>query len=744
MQLNGSRHHIGNLWPASRSIPIYGDTWRGNATVATFHASNLLNPFKNRRVRIRVAKTKVTKLKSYVTGASALILLAACSQEPATEATEAHAEAPALVSGISVENMDTSIRPGDDFFSYVNGKWLEQTELPADKPAYGGFSVLNEEAQEQVKSIIEESATGDFAKGTDEQKVGDLFKSWMDVDTRNARGIEPLKPEFRRIDSIGNYDELALYFAAANRRGYAMPFGLGQDADFKDPTTYMIYAAQSGLGLPDREYYLKDDEKSAELREKYVAHIEKMFDLAGLPGGAAAARTIMALEHRLSAEQMKKEDTRDMIALYNKIPVDELDELMPKFNWDGYLAESGLPELDGVVVMMRDYMGALDDIIEDTDLDTWKTYLRWAVLNATANRLTTEIDKQNFEFYGKTLAGVEEQEEMWRRGVNVVNRNVGEVVGKVYVNRHFPPEAKERMLKLVGNLVKAYEISIKNLDWMTDETKAQALDKLSKFTPKVGYPDVWRDYSGLSIDSDDLFGNLERAALAEHERAIGRQGGPVDRTEWGMTPQTVNAYYNPPLNEIVFPAAILQPPFFNLEADDAVNYGAIGAVIGHEIGHGFDDSGSTFDGDGVLRNWWTDEDRAEFEKRTAKLIAQYNDFHPFDDLSVNGEYTLGENIGDLGGISIGLLAYKLSLNGEEAPVIDGLTGVQRVFLGFGQVWRSKYRDEFLRLLIGTDPHAPSMYRANGAVRNVPDFYEAFDVHEGDALYLPPEERVKIW
>ena len=686
-------------------------------------------------------------MRIHIAGALALILGTGCGQQTGTETTmpaEVAPEAPVLVSGITPEYMDRNVRPGDDFFSYVNGKWIAETEIPADKGSYGGFSLLNDESQERVKAIIEESATGDFAAGTDEQKVGDLYKSYMDMDARNARGTQPLQPELDRIAAISDYDELAVYFAAANRRSYATPIFLGQYADFKDPTTYMIYAQQSGLGLPDREYYLNEDERSADLRSQYVEHVEKMFDLAGLPDGSAAAQAIMALEHRLANEHMKKEDTRDMVALYNKIPVGELNELMPKFNWDGYIAESGLDDLDGLVVMMRDYMSALDDIIEDTDLDTWKTYLTWAVLNSTASRLTADLDKQNFEFYGKAMSGTEEQQDRWRRGVNVVNGSVGEVVGKVYVKQHFPPEAKERMLELVGNLVKAYEVSINNLDWMTDETKAEALDKLSKFTPKVGYPDVWRDYSALTVQSDDLFGNMERAALAEHDRAIERQGGEVDRTEWGMTPQTVNAYYSPPLNEIVFPAAILQPPFFNLAADDAVNYGAIGAVIGHEIGHGFDDAGSTFDGDGVLRNWWTDEDRAEFEKRTGKLVAQYSAFQPFDDLNVNGEFTLGENIGDLGGITIGLLAYQLSLNGEEAPVIDGLTGVQRVFLGYGQVWRNKYRDETMRLLIGTDPHAPSMYRANGAVRNVPEFYEAFDVAETDALYLAPEDRVKIW
>jgi len=683
-------------------------------------------------------------LKRLLYGAAILLALGGCGQEP-TPDTTATVEAPReLASGIGFEHMDTSVRPGEDFFTYVNGKWVEETEIPADKASYGAAYILHEQSQDQVRAIIEESAGGDFVMGSDEQKVGDLYKSFLDMETRNARGLEPLQPALERIQSIDSNEDLAAYFGWANKLGYRAPFALDQYADFKDPTHYMIYAEQSGLGLPDREYYLKDDEKSAELRDKYKAHIAKMFELAGLPDGEGSAATVMDLEYRLAEKQLRKEDTRDYVALYNKVPVDELTNLMPNFDWQAFLAETDLQKLDALVVFMSDYLGALDGIMVDTDLETWKTYLTWALLDSTATRLTDALDRQNFEFNGKTLSGVEEQQEMWRRGVNLVNANLGEVVGKVYVSKHFPPEAKERMLDLVGNLIKAYEVSIRELDWMSEATKTEALDKLSKFTPKIGYPDVWRDYGAVQIRADDLFGNLERVALAEHARQVKRQGGPVDRTEWGMTPQTVNAYYSPALNEIVFPAAILQPPFFNLDADDAVNYGAIGAVIGHEIGHGFDDSGSTFDGNGVLRNWWTDEDRAEFEKRTEKLVAQYSAFKPFDDLSVNGEFTLGENIGDLGGISIGLLAYKLSLDGKEAPVIDGLTGTQRVFLGYGQVWRSKYRDEAIRLQIGTDPHAPSMYRANGAVRNVPEFYEAFEISEDDALYLPPEERVKIW
>ena len=677
-----------------------------------------------------------------IIGAVALTALAACGQQQ--QPTQVAEDAQQLRSGIAVENMDTNVRPGDDFFSYVNGKWVADTEIPADKSSYSVFSSLNDEAQERVKQIIEESASGDFAKGSDEQKVGDLYKSFMDWDTRNAKGVAPLQPELDRIDAIATHDELAVYFASAIMRGLDAPFAIAQFADLKDPKHYGIYMFQSGLGLPEREYYFNTDDKSKELREQYVAHVQKMFELAGLDAPAEAAETIMALETKLAEVNMKKEDTRDWAANYNKVAIADLPGIMPKFNWDGYIAEFNAPQVKEMIVIMTDYQKALDGIIQETELDTWKTYLRWSALNATASRLNEALDKQNFEFYGKALSGTEEQLPTWRRAVRTVNGNLGEVVGKVYVKRYFPPEAKDRMLELVGNLIKAYEVRIQDLDWRSDETRVQALDKLSKFTPKIGYPDVWRDYSALEIAADDLYGNLERAALAETRRQIERQGGPVDRSEWGMTPQTVNAYYSPPLNEIVFPAAILQPPFFDLEADDAVNYGAIGAVIGHEIGHGFDDKGSTFDGDGVLRNWWTDEDRAEFEKRTAELVEQYDAFAPFEDLHVNGEFTLGENIGDLGGISIGLLAYQMSLDGKEPPVIDGFTGMQRVFIGYAQVWRNKYRDEALRLLIGTNPHSPAMYRANGAVRNVPEFYEAFEVAENDELYLLPEERVKIW
>lgn len=682
------------------------------------------------------------------------ILLAGCGQDNNTSQSAQTTTPPASPeptdrqvekhSGILLQNMNTAVGPGDNFNAYVNGSWIDSAEIPADRASDGTFVMLRDEAQENVKLIIEASAEGDFAKGTDEQKVGDLYTSYMDMDTRNALGTKPLDSGMAKIEVLENYQDLAVYFADANKLSINMPFGLGQYVDFKNPNSYMMLTWQGGLGLPDRQYYFDDGEKPEAIRQAYVKYIHTMFDLAGLPEAADAANMIMALETRIAAEQMLKEDTRDMVALYNKIPLAELSELMPKYSWDAYLDAAGISNIDGLVVTQLDYMKALDDIITSTSMQDWKTYLRWKLLNTTAEYLSADLDNQKFDFYSKTLNGVEQQLPMWKRAVTNVNNNLGEVVGKVYVARHFPPEAKARMLELVNNLLKAYEISITDLDWMSDATKVEALRKLSKFTPKIGYPDKWKDYSSLNIEADDLLGNMARSSLFVYETNIARQGGPVDRSEWGMTPQTINAYYNPPLNEIVFPAAILQPPFFDLYADDAVNYGAIGAVIGHEIGHGFDDSGSTFDGDGVLRNWWTDADKVKFEKLTARLVGQYSAFQPFDDLHANGEFTLGENIGDLGGLSIGLLAYKLSLNGAEPPVLDGFTGMQRVFIGWAQVWRSKMRDEALRSLINTNPHSPPQYRINGVVPNVPEFYEAFDVLDSDALYLAPEDRVKIW
>ena len=664
-----------------------------------------------------------------------LLVITGCKEEAKIEKE--------LTSGILSENMDTSVNPGDDFTAYVNGAWVKNTEIPDDKASYGIGYILYEESEDNVKKIIEESASGDFAEGSDEQKVGDLYKSYMDLEKRNEIGVAPLGSEFDKIDAISSYDDLATYFAYANKYGINVPIGMFVWQDFKNPTIYTVYTWQSGLGLPDRDYYLNEDDRSVEIRAKYLEHMEKMFSLAGISDSKAAAATTMSLETKLAEKHMEKEKTRDLVALYNMFPVDTLSNIMPKFNWTAYLKEAGLDKQEKLGVLMLDYTKALDAIITSTDLDTWKTYLTWGVIDANASRLNEALDKQNWEFYSKELRGTKEQRPLWRRGVGSVNGTMGEVVGKVYVKKHFPPEAKERMETLVSNLIKAYEVSIKELDWMSDATKEEALDKLSKFTPKIGYPDKWKEYE-FEIKGDDFFGNMRRARLYEYNRELAKLGQPIDRDEWGMTPQTVNAYYNPTMNEIVFPAAILQAPFFNLNADDAVNYGSIGAVIGHEIGHGFDDSGSTFDGDGAMRNWWTDTDKEEFKKRTGALIEQYNQYEVLPGLNVNGEFTLGENIGDLGGLSIALKAYNMALNGADAPEMDGFTGEQRVFIGYAQSWRSKSRDEALRVQVNTDSHSPADFRVNGIVRNVPEFYTAFDVKEGDSLYLAPEKRVKIW
>jgi len=649
-----------------------------------------------------------------------------------------------LQSGILLKNMDTTVVAGNDFTRYVNGSWMKNTKIPDDKSNYGVGSMVNDKAQEDVKALIENAAKGDPKADSEEQKIGDFYESYLNTKVRDSIGLAPLNEEFKKIDGIASPGDLAKYFGYAGKLGFMAPFGVGVLEDFKDPKKYMLYSWQGGLGLPDREYYLLTDPKSVEIRAKYLTHVEHMLTIAGIPDAKVKAGQIVALETSIASKQMKKEETRNMAGLYNKYAVKKLNTLLPDFDWNALLTEAGVAKEDSLVVCQVAYTKDLSAILKNTPIDTWKTYLKWSVIHGSATSLTSALDKENFDFYAKTLNGVKEQRPQWRRAVDVVNGALGEMVGKLYVEKHFPPAAKERMLKLVENLLKAYETSIKALDWMSPETKKEALVKISKFTPKIGYPDKWRDYSALKIVKHDLYGNNKRATEFEYNRTISKLGKPVDRSEWGMTPQTVNAYYNPTMNEIVFPAAILQPPFFDMKAEDAVNYGGIGAVIGHEIGHGFDDQGSTFDGDGVMRNWWTAKDQSEFKKRTSALISQYSGFKVFPDLNVNGEFTLGENIGDLGGLSIALKAYNTSLNGKPAPVMDGFTGDQRVFIGWAQVWLGKSRDEALRSQVSTDAHSPARFRVNGVVRNIPEFYTAFKVKPTDSLYLAPEKRVKIW
>lgn len=678
---------------------------------------------------------KLNRLTGAAMFAGTALFMSACSHSDPQQK---------LQSGIILKNMDTTVAPGNNFTGFVNGTWMKNTIVPSDKARYGIMEIINDKAQEDVKALIENAAQTKSKGGSEEQKIGDYYESYMDMGARDSVGLAPLAAEFKKIDALTATRDLAAYFAYANKRGNKIPFSLGVIEDFKDPKKYMLYTWQGGLGLPDRDYYLLRDAKSKEIRQKYILHIGNMLNIAGIADAKVKAAQIMALETLLASKQMKKEETRNMAGLYNKYAVKDLNTLLPELDWNTLLKEAGTSSQDSLVVTQVAYTRDLNAILKNTPVDTWKDYLKWSVITGAASSLNTALDTENFNFYGKTLKGIKEQKPQWRRAVDVVNNNLGEMVGKLYVEKHFPAEAKERMLKLVGNLLKAYEASIRELNWMSAETKKEALVKIKKFTPKIGYPDKWRDYSALKVAKNDLYGNNVRSAEFEYNRTINKLGKPVDRMEWGMTPQTVNAYYNPTMNEIVFPAAILQPPFFDMNADDAINYGGIGAVIGHEIGHGFDDQGSTFDGDGVMRNWWTRKDNEEFKKRTSALVAQYSAFKVFPDLSVNGDFTLGENIGDLGGLTIALRAYKASLNGEPAPVMDGFTGEQRVFIGWGQAWLSKSTEEALRNQVSTDSHSPAEFRVNGVVRNIPEFYTAFHVQPTDSLYLAPEKRVKIW
>ena len=682
------------------------------------------------------------RLMPSVMCAIAALVLAACSKDQGAIAEGALKSGRTL--GFDPTELNDAVHPGDDFFAYVNGKWISENEIPADRSRYGAFDMLRDKSDEDVKAIIEEASASSNAVGSDEQRVGDLYLSFQDFASRDAAGIQPLKPYLSAIDALDTKLDVFAFFGVGARLGFNSPVDMFAYADAKDPGINTMYLGQGGIGLPEREYYFNDDDKSESLRQQYKALITDAHALAGLPLEPEAVDVIYGLEEAIARAHMTKEETRNFANNYTKFDQGDLGLLIPDVAWDQFLGAFGLPEPGYLVSVTTPFFERLGPILDTAPVADWKLYLRWQVLNSQASRLTRALDDRNFEFYGKALRGIEEQRPDWKRAVAVVDAGLGELVGKVYVERHFPPEAKERMDVLVANLVKAYQDSVKALDWMSEETKAEALDKLSKFEPKIGYPETFRRYAGVTIAKNDYFGNSMRIREANVERDISRHGGPVDRDEWGMNPQTVNAYYTPVLNQIVFPAAILQPPFFDLNADEAINYGAIGAVIGHEIGHGVDDQGSKFDGDGNIRNWWTDDDRAEFEKRTDALVGQYDSYYPFLDLHVNGTFTLGENIGDLGGISIALKAYLDSLEGQEPPVIESFTGVQRVFIGFGRVWRSKIRDEALRAQIATDPHSPAIYRANGSVRNVPEWYRAFEVSDSNELYLAPEERVKIW
>ena len=668
----------------------------------------------------------------------AAALLAACGKKTAP------AEGAALVSGVDQRNFDAQIAASQDFYRHVNGSWLSQTAIPADKSNYGAFTKLADDAQQQLREIIETAASSSDKKpGSDEQKVGDFYASFMNESRADALGLEPLAEERAAIDALDDKKDLPALLARLSKRGVDV-FGGYIEPDAKNSSQYIVYLEQGGTLLPDRDYYLLGDDKFVAIRKAYLAHIEKMLALAGAKDAAVQARAVLAFETALAEAQWTRVDSRDADKTYNKYEFGELTKLTPGFDWQPYIAGSGIARTPGLVIGQPSFFTAFDKLVQKTPLATLKVYLQWQLLSTYAPYLSKPYVDENFAFFSATLNGVQENKPRWKRGVETTEGALGEVLGRLYVARHFPPEAKARMETLVQNLLAAYKQSIESLDWMTPETKQKALEKLASFDPKIGYPKKWKDYSALQVKPDDLVGNLMRSAAVEHERETAKLGGPIDRDEWGMTPQTVNAYYNPLKNEIVFPAAILQPPFFDLKADDAVNYGGIGAVIGHEIGHGFDDQGSKFDGAGNLKSWWTDADRKNFETRTKALIAQYDGYEALPGQHVSGAFTIGENIGDLGGLSIAYQAYQLALAGKPAPVLDGFTGDQRFFIGWAQVWRRKYRDENLLNRLKSDPHSPSEFRCNGVVVNVPAFYTAFDIKEGDKMYLAPEKRVKIW
>jgi predicted metalloendopeptidase len=688
---------------------------------------------------------------------TALLLLSGCGGSNDSDQVAANANNPSvkaeaavqgeveLASGIDRSGFDETVRPQDDLFEYVNGGWLAATEIPADKSRYGTFGVLADKSEEDVRVLVEEvSQTQDVEEGSAAQKIRDYFNAYMDVDAANANGVTPLNDDLARIDAASSHKDIVALFASLGVDGVTSPIGGFIFSDFQDANTNVVYLAEAGLSLPDRDYYLKDDEQHVKARALLQEYAQTLFELAGLEGADTIGKRILALESQLAEVQWTREENRDRVKQYNPMSLEQLYELAPGIDWSAYLEASMVPERESYIVMQPSFFAAADDIITGTDVEMWKDYLRYHTLSNFASLLSDDFYMAAFNMFNKGLQGTEEPRPRWKRAISSLNGNMGELLGQLYVEKHFNAEAKARMQVLIDNLVEAYRISINDLDWMSDVTKQQALEKLSKFNSKIGYPDQWRDYSSLEVIAGDLVGNIKRANAFEYQRNLAKLDRPVDKSEWLMTPQTVNAYYLPMWNEIVFPASILQPPYFNMDAEDAVNYGAIGAVIGHEIGHGFDDSGRRFDGDGNLRDWWTEEDNALFLERKDALAAQYNGYEVIDGITINGEFTSGENIGDLGGLSIALKAYHLSLNGEEAPVIDGWTGDQRFFLGWAQAWREKRRPEEEKRLLTIDSHSPPRFRANGTAVNVPGFYEAFDVQEGDGLYLPPEERVKIW
>lgn len=648
--------------------------------------------------------------------------------------------------GIDMSYQDTETKPGDDFFRYANGGWLDTFELPASRSSYGSFTVLSDRSDQRVRGIIEDLSQTEPPQGSMEQKISDYYLSYMDIDTLNDRGIGPLQDGLSRLREIDSRDELVTAFGRSFIENTATPFGFYVGADRSNPDRHQLVLSVGGISLPDRDYYLRDTEEFQDVRTAFVEHITEIFELASIEDASEKARSILNLETAIAENLWPRNQRRNRDLTYNPMTFSEFKTTYSEFDWDSYFNAAGISQLEDLNVSYPSAMSPIIDLVNSIPIDDWVSYMTYRLIVDSASTLSEDLDNARFNFYSTVLRGVPEQRERWERGVARVGalNSLGEAVGQVYVQRHFPESAKQQMEQLVENLRSALAQSIDEIEWMSTTTKDEAQEKLQSFRPKIAYPDEWRDFSSLEIDRNDLFANAQSIREFNYADEIQRLGKPTNREEWGMTPQTVNAYYNSSFNEIVFPAGILQPPFFDPNADAAVNYGGIGAVIGHEMGHGFDDQGSKSDFAGIQRNWWTDEDRANFEELTKAIASQYDKFQPVPGYFIDGNFTLGENIGDIGGLSLAYRAYQMSLNGEEAPIIDGLTGDQRFFLSWAQVWQRKYREDALIQRLTSDPHSPSEFRVNGVVRNFDEWYEAFDVQAGDKLYLPPEERVRIW
>ena len=682
---------------------------------------------------------------------SAMLLVSAAGfGRWATGAAAGPASRPASRSGIDTEYESRSTRPQDDLYRYLNGKWLDEFQIPADKGIYVSFTAVADRTEGQLHTIVDDlaqrsAAMGEAPGGGEPRKLADLYASFMDEPRLETLGAKPLEHTFAAIDALSAKEQIPALISRFNRTGMGAPLDFSVDPDPKDSSRYAVRFVQSGLGMPDRDYYLKDDPKLKEIRAKYLVHVETMLRMSGDKEANRSAAEILNLETSIAEKQWTRLESRDPVKTYNKVALADLPRLMPGFDWTVYLGDSQLAgRTDYAIVSQPTYLKALDKLIADTPIQAWRNYFKWRVLSEAAPYLSKPFVDERFAFTGTVLRDVPENKPRWKRGVELLDDAMGEALGKLYVHKYFPPENKARMLALVNNLLDAYARDIDRLDWMSPETKKGAREKLDKLSKKIGYPDHWRDYTALEVSRDDLWGNVIRASEFEYRRNIDKLGKPIDRSEWLMTPQTVNAYYNPVMNEIVFPAAILQPPFFHARADEAVNYGGIGAVIGHEMSHGFDDRGSQYDADGNLRDWFTPEDHAKFAAKTKALVAQYNAYQAVSGFQVNGELTLGENIADNSGLSIANQAYHLSLRGKRPPVIDGFTGDQRFFLGWTQVWRGKVREAEAIERVKTDPHSPPSVRGTAPVRNQAGFYQAFGVKPGDKMFLPPSDRVTIW